>query len=75
MSRTSSSEWSHTFTVRITPALFTHTSRLPFSAAARATARWASGSRTSWAIDHAPPPSCSAVSAAPASSMSVQSTS
>ena len=73
--RTSSSECSHTFSVRSTPALFTHTSTGPRSAAACATARCDAGSRTSCAIAHARSPIASAVACAPASSTSVTSTS
>ena len=59
--RTSSSECSHAFSVRSTPALFTHTSTRPALAAACATARCDAGSRTSCAIAHARSPIASAV--------------
>src|ERR687897_2379071 len=70
--RTSSSGCSQHFVVRITPALFTHTSSGPRSAAARAAARWASGSRTSSCMEK--PPTASAVACAASASMSVAST-
>ncbi len=73
--RTSSSVWVQTFSVFKTPALLTHTLSGPRSLAAAATLRCEAGSRTSCAIDQAPPPICSAVSAAPASFRSVTSTS
>ena len=72
MSRTSSSECSHAGPARITPALLTHTSSGPCSAAARAAARCCSGSRTSSRIDA--PPISSATAATPSSSTSVAST-
>ena len=59
--------------VRRIPALLTHTFSGPRSAAAAATSRWRSGSRTSCAMCHACSPSSSAVSRAASSFTSVTS--